>query len=123
MRVLRSITTGKSGFLFNCRDNNTALAIGDIQLTHPRSKSVSSIRPRRCNERENPKWQRSQVKRLFADERYLAHRDGELDLGAARAEQPVTNVSWFAAKAFAAFRGKRLPALRAGDRPVRCRRN
>ena len=59
--------------------------------------------------RDNPKWQRSQVKRLFADERYLSHWAGDLDPGNARAEQPVTNVSWFAAKAFAASRGKRLP--------------
>ena len=59
--------------------------------------------------RENPKWWRSQVKRLFADERYLAHWAGDLELGNARAEQPVTNLSWFAAKAFAASRGKRLP--------------
>ncbi len=59
--------------------------------------------------RENPKWRRSQVKRLFADERYLGHWAGDLDLGNARTEQPVTNVSWFAAKAFAAARGKRLP--------------
>ena len=59
--------------------------------------------------REHPKWQRSQVKRLFADERYLAHWAGDQALGSARAEQPVTNVSWFAAKAFAAWRGMRLP--------------
>jgi formylglycine-generating enzyme required for sulfatase activity len=60
--------------------------------------------------RENPKWQRSKVARLFADERYLAHWAGDLDLGAAGANQPVTNVSWFAAKAFAAARGRRLPS-------------
>jgi len=59
--------------------------------------------------RENPKWRRSQVKRLFADEGYLAHWAGDLELGNASAEQPVTNISWFAAKAFAASRGKRLP--------------
>jgi formylglycine-generating enzyme required for sulfatase activity len=59
--------------------------------------------------RENPKWQRSQVKRLFADERYLAHWSGDLELGKADAAQPVTHVSWFAAKCFAAWRGKRLP--------------
>ena len=59
--------------------------------------------------RENPKWQRSQVKRLFADEKYLAHWADDLDLGKSGPEQPVTNVSWFAAKAFAAARGKRLP--------------
>ena len=36
--------------------------------------------------RENPKWQRSQVKRLFADEGYLAHWTGDLALGKAGAE-------------------------------------
>jgi formylglycine-generating enzyme len=59
--------------------------------------------------RANPKWQRSRVPRLFADERYLAHWAGDLDPGSSRAEQPVINVSWFAAKAFAAWRGRRLP--------------
>lgn len=59
--------------------------------------------------RANPKWQRSQVKRLFADERYLAHWAGDLDLGNAGAAQPVTHVSWFAAKAYAAAQGMRLP--------------
>lgn len=59
--------------------------------------------------RENPKWQRSQVKRLFADERYLAHWAGDLDLGDAGVEQPVTHVSWFAAKSYAATKGRRLP--------------
>ncbi len=59
--------------------------------------------------RDNPKWRRSQVKRLFADERYLAHWSGDLDLGTAGDAQPVTHVSWFAAKAFAQSRGRRLP--------------
>ena len=59
--------------------------------------------------RANPKWQRSQVKRLFADERYLAHWAGDLDPGNARAEQPATQISWFAAKSYASWRGKRLP--------------
>jgi formylglycine-generating enzyme required for sulfatase activity len=49
------------------------------------------------------------VKRLFADERYLAHWAGDLDLGTADAAQPVTHVSWFAAKAYAAAKGRRLP--------------
>ena len=59
--------------------------------------------------RANPQWQRSRVKRLFADAGYLAHWAGNLDLGNAGAAQPVTNVSWFAAKSFAAWRGARLP--------------
>ena len=59
--------------------------------------------------RAHPPWRRSQVKRLFADERYLGHWAGDLDPGDGRGGQPVTNVSWFAAKAFAAACGKRLP--------------
>ncbi len=59
--------------------------------------------------REVPQWRRSQVKRLFADEGYLAHWADDLEPGTAHAEQPVTNLSWFAAKAYAAWRGKRLP--------------
>ena len=62
--------------------------------------------------RANPRWRRSQVKRLFADEGYLKHWAGDLDLSpddARVASQPVTRVSWFAAKAYAAWRGKRLP--------------
>ena len=64
--------------------------------------------------RANPKWRRSQVKRLFAEEGYLNHWAGDLDLGpdAGRvSRQPVTHVSWFAAKAYASWRGKRLPTV------------
>ncbi len=62
--------------------------------------------------RAQPRWQRSQVKRIFADESYLKHWVGDLELGtnaAVVARQPVTQVSWFAAKAFAVWKGKRLP--------------
>ena len=60
--------------------------------------------------RANPRWRRSQVKRLFADESYLKHWSGDLDLGdSTTTNAPVTWVSWFAAKAFTAWAGKRLP--------------
>lgn len=60
--------------------------------------------------RANPRWRRSQVKRLFADENYLKHWAADLEPGeAASMNAPVTWVSWFAAKAFAAWAGKRLP--------------
>lgn len=61
---------------------------------------------------QQPRWRRSQVKRLFADENYLKHWRGDLDPGSTNAQvlhQPVTYVSWFAAKAYAAWRGGRLP--------------
>ena len=64
--------------------------------------------------RINPLWRRSQVKRLFADEGYLTQWTADLDLGLDSrrvARQPVTHVSWFAAKAYAAWRGKRLPTM------------
>jgi formylglycine-generating enzyme required for sulfatase activity len=62
--------------------------------------------------RDDPKWRRSRVKRLFADEAYLKHWAGDLDLGPTAAEiadSPVTHVSWFAARAYLKSKQKRLP--------------
>lgn len=62
--------------------------------------------------RANPRWHRSQVKWIFADEHYLNNWAGDLELGTnAQPRQPVVWVSWFAAKAFAQWQGKRLPTL------------
>ena len=62
--------------------------------------------------RANPRWRRSQVKRIFADDNYLKHWAGDLEPGSnAQPNQPVVWVSWFAAKAFAQWQGKRLPTV------------
>ncbi|MDB6074379.1 MAG: hypothetical protein JWO89_2019 [Verrucomicrobiaceae bacterium] len=62
--------------------------------------------------RDHPEWRRSQVKRALADAGYLAHWAGDLDLGPQGDKlrnAPVTQVSWFAAKAYCEAQGKRLP--------------
>jgi formylglycine-generating enzyme required for sulfatase activity len=62
--------------------------------------------------RANPRWRRSQVKRIFADESYLKNWAGDLELGTnAPAHTPATYVSWFAARAYALWKGKRLPTV------------
>lgn len=58
----------------------------------------------------NPKWRRSAVSPLFADSSYLENWAGDLAPGpAAPSDSPVVHVSWFAARAFAHWAGKRLP--------------
>ena len=60
--------------------------------------------------RAHPEWQRGRVANALADGRYLQHWQGALELGAdARPDQPVTNVSWFAARAYCEVRHARLP--------------
>lgn len=60
----------------------------------------------------NPQWQRSKVKHLFADHLYLHHWKGDVELGEnTDCKSPVTNVSWFASKAYAEWKGKRLPTV------------
>ncbi len=62
--------------------------------------------------RAHPRWRRSQVKRLFADQNYLTAWAGDLEPGGhVLSNAPVTFVSWFAAKAYAAWRGGRLPTV------------
>jgi len=62
--------------------------------------------------RNHPEWSRSLVPKLFADERYLQHWESDFTPGTqAPLDSPVTLVSWHAARAYAAWKGKRLPSL------------
>ena len=63
--------------------------------------------------RASPAWRRDHVKRLFADEGYLARWQTADSLGeGVRPASPVTQVSWFAAKAYCASKNARLPSER-----------
>ncbi len=60
--------------------------------------------------KEHPEWRRSKVEPARADANYLSHWRGDLDPGDVTVlDAPVTNVSWFAAKAWCEAHGKRLP--------------
>jgi len=59
----------------------------------------------------NPQWRRDRVPSVMAEQRYLSHWAGPLELGTdATAAQPVVQVSWFAAAAYCEARGARLPS-------------
>lgn len=60
----------------------------------------------------NPAWRRGSVRPLFAGKSYLSAWAGDLDAGSATdLRRPVTEVSWFAAKAYCEAQGKRLPTV------------
>ncbi|MBO9718269.1 MAG: formylglycine-generating enzyme family protein [Pseudoxanthomonas sp.] len=58
----------------------------------------------------HPQWRRDQVGAVFAEPRYLSHWASATTLGPdALPDQPVTQVSWFAASAYCQSLGARLP--------------
>ena len=65
---------------------------------------------------QHPAWRKSMAKALFAEAGYLATWSNDLDAGAQRLDQPVTHISWFAARAFCAARNARLPTLAEWER-------
>ena len=56
---------------------------------------------------KNPNWNSKQVSSLFADKTYLDSWSLQLK----KRSSPVTNVSWFAARAFCDSQGMRLPTV------------
>lgn len=59
---------------------------------------------------KNPKWQKSKVLKLFADNNYLRNWTDDFSFNAnIKSNSPVTGVSWFAAKEYCSCLGKRLP--------------
>lgn len=62
--------------------------------------------------KSHPSWRRSAVDPSLAERAYLDTWRGDLDAGdATDLRRPVTGVSWFAANAYCAALGKRLPTV------------
>lgn len=62
--------------------------------------------------RVHPEWRRSKVKPVFADSHYLERWRGDLKLpDPSEKKSPVTQVSWFAAKAYCESRDEQLPTV------------
>lgn len=61
---------------------------------------------------ENEKWRKSKVIKLFADENYLYQWVNDSTFANTMlTNAPITNVSWYASKAYCASKGKRLPTM------------
>jgi formylglycine-generating enzyme required for sulfatase activity len=60
---------------------------------------------------QHPKWQKSKIPTIFADRRYLSHWESDLSFEPRLNLSPVTQISWFAAKAYCEWRGGSLPTI------------
>jgi len=62
--------------------------------------------------KKNPKWQRSNVISLFADDNYLSRWESDTIVGQNQSlKAPITTISWFAANDYCECQGKRLPTV------------
>jgi sulfatase modifying factor 1 len=66
--------------------------------------------------RHHPEWQKSHIKRLFAEDSYLSDWQNDLAPQPELLSQPVTFVSWFAAGAYCEAQGGRLPTVAEWER-------
>ncbi len=61
---------------------------------------------------KNKRWRKSNSKKIFVDDNYSIHWKNDTTLGEQLNENsPVTNVSWYAAKAYCECQGKRLATV------------
>lgn len=62
--------------------------------------------------KDNEEWRRSNIPAVYTDSGYLQNWESDLDPGEnSKSDQPVTNISWFAANAYCQWAGGRLPTL------------
>jgi len=59
----------------------------------------------------DPRFRKSSIQPLFAEPGYLSNWLSDFDPGPDALDEPVTFVSWFAARAYCAAHGRRLPTM------------
>jgi formylglycine-generating enzyme required for sulfatase activity len=91
------------------QDADNKAAVIDIAPVAMRDVPVTNDEYRRFVV-AHPEWRRGHAPRVFADDAYLASwRDEVTPAADAAPDAPVTEVSWFAARAFCETEGARLP--------------
>lgn len=104
---LQALPAGSFAPLFPGRDGKAQIAVAAFRLE---AQAVTNAQFA-AFVAANGQWRRSRVSRLFADANYLADWISDTEPPAERLEWPACNVSWFAARAYARWRNRRLPTL------------
>ncbi|WP_224999163.1 formylglycine-generating enzyme family protein [Cesiribacter sp. SM1] len=97
----------KGGTYIPLYGDTTPVAVGDFLL----DKYPVTNKDYLAFLKAYPKWQKGNVKKIFADPNYLKHWQENLSFDGAYLHSPVTNVSWFAARAYCECQGKQLPTI------------
>lgn len=105
--TLVAVPAGEYRPLFPGRNGPTAVPVGSFALERTPVTNAQFL----AFVAAEPQWRRSRVPSLFADSGYLADWHDDLTPPPDADTRPVTAVSWFAAKAYAGWRGRRLPTL------------
>lgn len=61
--------------------------------------------------RAHPKYKKTAIPSLFADQNYLSHWESDESYPKEQADFPVVYVSWFAARHYCRWKGQRLPTI------------